>query len=182
MTRCALVAAPRPRPKAPPAPFRVAVDTREQTPWTFAGLTTPDGRPVEAVAARLGTADYADADRLDELGAVLERKSGPDLLGCMGRSRERFERELARLDAFACPAVVVEVELSALLREPGGLTPAAIVGTLLAWQQRHAARWLFAPSRPDAERLALRWLHRYSVDVAQGKQSAPQRIIAGDAA
>ena len=91
MTPSSLAPAPERvrRQPALPAPFRVAVDSREQTPWTFAGLATPDGRTVEAVAARLGTGDYADADRLDELGAVLERKSGSDLLGCIGRSRER---------------------------------------------------------------------------------------------
>ncbi len=85
---------------------------------------------------------------------------------------------MLRLDAFAAPAVVVECELSALLREPGGLKPPAIVGTLLAWQQRHAPRWLFTPERQAAERLALRWLARYDADVRDGKRPLPERIAA----
>ena len=44
------------------SPLRVAVDSREQAPFAFAGLETPDGRLVETIAASLPTADYLLAE------------------------------------------------------------------------------------------------------------------------
>jgi len=68
----------------------IIIDSREQTPLQFTRL--------EARVATLPSGDYSIAG-LEELFAV-ERKSIPDLVACCtGQNRERFERELHRLQA-----------------------------------------------------------------------------------
>ncbi len=66
------------------------VDTREQLPL---GLT-----PLQSVEGTLTTGDYSVAG-LKHVVAI-ERKSLPDLLGCIGQQRDRFDREVQRLLAY----------------------------------------------------------------------------------
>ncbi len=66
------------------------VDTREQLPL--------DLSPLRVQTGTLDTGDYALAAAPDLIR--LERKSLDDLLGCVGRERERFDREVMRLLAF----------------------------------------------------------------------------------
>ncbi len=67
----------------------IIIDTREQTPFTFAG---------PARVAGLKTADYTIEGYEDIVG--LERKSLDDLIACLSSQRERFERELLRARDF----------------------------------------------------------------------------------
>ena len=76
----------------------IVVDSREQCPFPFAheryGAKTKQGA--------LTVGDYSLAGLEDKV--AVERKSLPDLVACLGRERERFERELMRgaaLDAKA---------------------------------------------------------------------------------
>ena len=73
------------------------VDSREQHPW--------DLSPMHLEAATLATGDYASS-----CGRyLLERKNSVDeLISCMTIGRDRFERELERMQAFASAIVVVE--------------------------------------------------------------------------
>lgn len=78
--------------------MKIIIDTREQAPFAFRhermDATTEPGT--------LAVGDYSLAGLEDRV--AVERKSLPDLVMCLGRERERFERELARgaaLDAFA---------------------------------------------------------------------------------
>lgn len=101
------------------------VDTREQLPL--------DLSPLQTIGGTLATGDYS----IQGLEAVvaIERKSLPDLLGCIGTSRERFDREIQRLIAYPTRAVVVEATWPDL--EQGEwrsqVTPAAAVGSVLGW-------------------------------------------------
>lgn len=70
--------------------YTIAVDTREQAPYRFAG------EPV--ASATLAAGDYSLAG-LEHLIAV-ERKELGDLVGCMTHDRDRFKRELQRLRAY----------------------------------------------------------------------------------
>ena len=73
--------------------FTVLVDTREQTPFRFNGW---------AVERRgLVTGDYS-IDGLSEYVAI-ERKTIQDLVGCVGSCRDRFKRELHRLQGYPLP-------------------------------------------------------------------------------
>ena len=101
------------------------IDTREQRPLDLAPLRTEAGSLV--------TGDYS-VKGLESVVAV-ERKSLPDLLACIGQERERFDREVQRLLAYPCRAIVIEAAWSDL--ENGGwrsqVTPAAAVGSVLGW-------------------------------------------------
>jgi DNA excision repair protein ERCC-4 len=83
----------------------------------------------------LETGDLALAALPD--GAVVERKTVPDLLGCIGKSRERFERELKRSRHVGRLMIVVEGTLANVLAQSCGIHPSAIIGTLAAWQRRY---------------------------------------------
>lgn len=146
--------------KAPEPWRRIRVDTREQLPLVF-----PPG--IEAVRGTLATGDYA-IDGAPEL-AVVERKSVADLLGCVGASRERFERELVRLAAFPAAALVIEdVSWPDLLdgrwEVPSAVHPNAVVGSLIAWAQRHGVHVIPAGDRATAARLTAGWLRRAFVE------------------
>lgn len=102
----------------------IVVDPREQTPWEFDHPT---------ISGTLATGDYG-LQGLESIIAI-ERKSLADLLGVVGGGRERFEREIQRLLAYPCRAIIVEGSWREL--EEGGwnskVSPAAAVGSCLAW-------------------------------------------------
>ncbi len=101
------------------------VDTREQRPLDLA--------PLGVEAGSLVTGDYSVKGLVDVVS--IERKSLADLLGCIGSDRERFDREVLRLLAYPCRAIVIEATWGEL--EAGGwrshVTPAAAVGSVLGW-------------------------------------------------
>jgi DNA excision repair protein ERCC-4 len=101
------------------------IDTREQTPL--------DLSPLSSVTATLATGDYSIRG-LEHIVAV-ERKSLPDLLACVGRERERFDREVHRLLSYPVRALVVESTWQEI--ETGewrsDVRPQAVLGSLLGW-------------------------------------------------
>ena len=114
-----------------PSDVTAIVDSREQAPLSLA--------PLRTVAGSLCTGDY----RLRGLEHIvrIERKSLPDLVACVGRERERFEREVQRLLAFPLRVLVVEAtwqqveshnETSPQWR--GKVTSSQVIGSLLGWQ------------------------------------------------
>ncbi|NQU20603.1 MAG: hypothetical protein HQ567_04920, partial [Candidatus Nealsonbacteria bacterium] len=108
-----------------PEMITAIVDTREQTPLDLA--------PLQVVPGTLATGDYS-VQGLEHIVAI-ERKSLPDLLGCIGQHRERFDREIQRLLSYPCRALVIESTWEAI--EIGDwrskITPAAALGSLLGW-------------------------------------------------
>ncbi len=137
--------------------MKIVIDTREQEPFTFRHkryeVTTEPGT--------LAVGDYSLAGLTDRV--AVERKSLPDLVQCLGRERERFERELARgaaLDAFA---VVCEASWLDLSR--GGyrsrLNPHAACQSVLAFAGRYRLPFLFAGSRSAAEYMTWGFLRQY---------------------
>lgn len=82
--------------------FRIAIDTREQAPWSFTGFRADaaQGRKpliIQTVTTTLASGDYS-IDGL-EAEVSIERKSVADFYGTILAERERFERELTRLQA-----------------------------------------------------------------------------------
>ena len=71
-----------------PNSITILVDTREQRPWQFPHCFMTE-------SATLATGDYSVKGLTDEV--AIERKSLADLLACVGRERDRFEREVHRL-------------------------------------------------------------------------------------
>ena len=123
-------------------------DTREQDPLDFA--------PLRMEPATLRTGDYGLAAAPD--ACIIERKTASDLLGCIGRERDRFEAELARIRAFPAKVVLIEASWQDMFGDPRSkLTAASITGTIAAWTARYAP-FHFAGTRSAAEDFARRFL------------------------
>ena len=109
----------------PPSAVTALIDTREQMPL--------DLSPLRTAPAALATGDYTVAGL--EHVVVIERKSLPDLIGVVGRERERFDREVQRMLAFPVRILLIESTWPEI--EAGGwrgnVTTEAVVGSLLGW-------------------------------------------------
>ena len=138
--------------------MKILIDSREQCPFAFTDSRYSD---VELVLCTLAVGDYSLAGLMDKV--AVERKELPDLVQCLGRERERFERELMRgmaLDAFA---VVVEASWADLAggRYRSRLNPHAACQSVAAFMGRYRVPFLFAGSRAAAEYVAWSFLRQY---------------------
>lgn len=135
--------------------MKIIIDTREQEPFPFAGYeceTEPGG---------LAVGDYSLAGLTDKV--AVERKSLPDLVMCLGRERERFERELQRAAALQAFTVVVEAPWSDLASGNfrSQLNPNSACQTVLAFACRYRIGFMFAGTRTEAERITHGFLRHY---------------------
>ena len=107
----------------------------------------------------LATGDYASA-----CGRyLLERKNSVDeLISCMTSGRERFERELERMQAFASAIVLVEDNYADLATGcyRSKMNKDSALATLVAWQQRYQIPFHFCGTRDEAERFARSYFHQ----------------------
>ena len=93
-----------------PAPLHIVIDTREQSPWSWA--------PSDATTEIRGLAagDYALASDCESVRGravlavrfAIERKSLEDFLGTISAGWDRFLRQMDRMDAFPARVVIVE--------------------------------------------------------------------------
>ena len=108
-----------------PEQVTAIIDSREQNPLNL--------EPLQVEIGTLATGDYS-VKGLEHVVSI-ERKSMPDLIGCVGVNRERFDREVQRLLAYSVRCLVVEGMWSDL--ECGEwrsqVTPAAALGSVLGW-------------------------------------------------
>ena len=154
-------------------PFVVAVDSREQRPYTFQGIMADadhNSLPLR-IATRTCTLPMGGGDYsiFGWPGIALERKSAADLYGSVGQRRENFEQRLTLMESerkFA--AVIVEAHWDELLGDPPRHTkfkPKALFRSIIAWQQRYrGVHWVFCKDRDWAERITFRMLERYWKD------------------
>jgi ERCC4-type nuclease len=160
-------------------PFTVVIDRRERLPFAFANLKADARRRrrplvVPTVAAHLPSGDYSIEGFQDKV--AVERKSLEDLYGTLGQHRDRFERELARLDEMDFAAVVVEADWPAILFTPpveSSLLPKTVFRSVLAWQQRFPrVHWWTAYSRDFAEIITFRVLERFWNDLGRRPETS----------
>lgn len=143
--------------------FQIICDSREQAPYLFQDFG------VVTVRQKLDSGDYS---LVDLPGIAIERKAPGDLLSCMCGGRERFVRELERLQELKYSAVVVECDFPELLSGMhGGINPKSVAGTLAAWSQRFpGTHWFLMPDRRWAERWTFKLLERFHRDTIDGKR------------
>lgn len=151
----------------------IAIDTREQRPFTFRDIKTHRGIAISRIAMSEG--DYGIVTLGDvpprDL-AIVERKSLSDLYGSVTQGRKRFEQEFIRIRdvGYGYAAVVIESDIAAILNpEPflkrGTLAnPKAVLLTISAWSQRYGVHIWPCPSRRVAEILTFRILERWAED------------------
>lgn len=125
------------------------VDTREQLPL--------DLSPYRIERLTLDTGDYS-LKGCEHL-VTIERKSLDDLLGCVGQSRERFEKEITRLLSFQSRAIVIESDWETLKKGDwrSKIHPQAVIGSLIGWQAKNIPIYL-AEDRKFASELVKRHL------------------------
>ncbi len=109
------------------------IDTREQEPLDLTPLTT--------IWDTLVTGDYSVVGL--EHAVAIERKSLMDLVNCVGRERQRFDRVVQRLLAYPLRALVVETSWEAVERRywlkqnpRSQVTPDAVMGAVYGWIAR----------------------------------------------
>ncbi len=131
--------------KLDPSQVVCLVDTREQLPL--------DLSPLRTQPATLPTGDYSILGL--EHHVCIERKSLDDLLGCVSRERERFERELLRMLAYPVRVLLVEATWAEIelgqwrskvtsSQAMGSLIGWAAMGIQLALVGSHERAWRFA--------------------------------------
>lgn len=100
-------------------------DSREQCPV--------DLSPLKTIVKGLKVGDYSVEGYEDKI--AIERKSLQDFIGCCGSSRERFERNIERLQLVPFRAIVIEGNWSTieLKQYRGTIHPNAILGSALGW-------------------------------------------------
>jgi len=155
-------------------PFAIAVDTREQMPWSFQGIVLGQKQiVVKQQRQTMQTGDYSIVGREDEI--VIERKSVSDFLSSITTGNARFCREHERMAAivdggidgggFAC--VVVEGDLAKIcddLDDPDGerqIKSSTVFGIAASWPRRYRVPLYFAGDRRRAELLGFRILWKY---------------------
>lgn len=129
----------------------VVIDTREQIPYAFA----------RSVVGTLATGDYSLVGLEDRV--TVERKTKIDAYGTIGRGRERFTRELARMAMFEYAAIVIECSLAEMLVQPSRsrLSPRAAVRSLVSWSVRYRVHVFFADDRAHGEALTAVILEKF---------------------
>ena len=150
-------------------PFTIAIDTREQCPFTFSRLLFGHESRMMIWTRRqtLKTGDYSIVGYEDKI--AVERKSLIDLFSTLGQQRDRFEREFQRLAELEFSAIVVEGDFRDVLHPeavdpmwPSKTHPHTILGTVQSWQQRYkTSHWWFCPNRQFAEQMTFGILEKY---------------------
>jgi len=145
--------------------FTIAFDTREQLPYSFRDMRI-DRRRAFVLTQRttLSTGDYSIAGWEDRI--CVERKSLEDLYGTLGNGRERFVRELERMQEFDQSLVVIEASWNQIMKptdyDPlfySQMNPASVIGSIVAFAGKYPkTRWKAAGDRRGGEQETFRFL------------------------
>jgi len=144
----ALFPEPKPHPtsrkrktKFSPDDILAVIDTREQLPLEL---------PLRTITDTLPTGDYSVSGFEDLI--CVERKSLPDLIGCMTSGRIRFEKELQRMRAYEARCVVVEASWQQLRKGEyrSRITPDAATHSIVSWLSSYAVPFLYVGNRESA--------------------------------
>lgn len=140
--------------------MKIIIDSREQAPFTFSGSWYAD-KGVSTAPGALTVGDYSLAGLQDRV--AVERKELGDLIQCLGRERDRFERELMRAAALDSFAVVVEADWGDIAHGHyrSRLNPHAACQSVLAFAGRYRIPFLFAGTRDAAQYMVWGFLRQY---------------------
>ena len=139
-------------------------DTREQKRqdkalgWMFDHGFDP--APV-VITRGLPTGDYSLLGLENDV--IVERKTLPDLIACLGRERERFENELLRMRGFASAVVIVEALFDEVAQGNyrSKLNPKCAVQTVISFCANYRIPFFFCKNGKAAERCAFDFLRHY---------------------
>ena len=141
----------------PPKPTLIT-DSREQIPFQF-----PEDRCLSRRAA-LPAGDYSILGM--ETRVAVERKELNDYVQTVISQRERFHKELLKLQTYDAAIIVVEASLSDIVarRYRSGAHPLSILGATISIMVDHGIPVVFCDTRQIACRFTqdflLRWYKR----------------------
>ena len=140
--------------------FRIVVETREQTPWTFPKET----KRVEIVHKKLDVGDYS-VEGYEHL-ITIERKSLTDMFGTYSNRLSPFTQRLQEMRRFRHKVIVIECNATAFMKGPRyyhstklpAIQYAGMINTFLIGQWiTNGIPYVFMP-RGLAQRFAVKWL------------------------
>jgi len=107
---------------------------------------------------------------------AVERKTIDDLIGCLSRSRKRFENELSRARHYQLFAVVIEGAFDDIRQGKyrSELHPNAAIQTLITWTIRYNVQFIFAGDRAGGELVSFSLLQKYLYEINKRYQLAMQ--------
>lgn len=154
-----------------PSDITCVIDTREQTPLDLA--------PLKIIHGTLDTADYSLVGLTHHV--AVERKSLQDLMMCVGRERERFDREVQRLLAYPVKALVIEAHISQveLKQYRGQIHPNAALGSVMGWMAR-GLPIIWAGDHQLAGRLTAKFLYITAKRIWHSHYSFLEQMIGND--
>ena len=151
------------------SPFTIAYDTREQLPFSFADIRIDRKKAFVMTQRRtLPTGDYSIIGY--EENVCVERKSLADLYQTLGKGRERFLRELERMQTMDYSAVVIEATWQQIAYPTydnplfySKMNPNAVIETIRQWEKKRFPKteWIIAKNRHNAEMITFRLLLNY---------------------
>jgi DNA excision repair protein ERCC-4 len=141
--------------------MRLIIDTREQMPYAFTRY--PD---VEWTQGTLATGDVSILGWEDRV--AIERKNSVDeLVMCLSKDRERFEKELIRARSYDFFAVVIEDRWENLIagRYRSQMLSKAAVASVSAFSVRYRIPFLWAGHREGGEFMTYSLLSKFCEEV-----------------
>lgn len=159
-----------------PNPFTVLVDTREQSAFKFQNIKGDKSDAVKVGKEKviptlivpvehkgLKTGDYSIKGLEDRVS--IERKSLEDFFHCVGSDRDRFVRQLERLNQLERGVMMIEADWNRILQGAprSELLPKTVVRSVMAWQQDYFpnVHWWFLGTKRRAELFTFRLLDRF---------------------
>ena len=134
----------------------IKIDSREQLPYRF---------ECPSELGTLPTGDYSICGLEDHVS--IERKTIDDLIGCLSKGRDRFERELSRSRALDYFCLVVETSLQDIAQGAyrSQMAPRAAVQSLMAFSVRYHMPIFFCENRQYGQRITESLLCKYSREI-----------------
>ena len=152
------------------SPFEISIDLREKLAFDFSAIRGDQKERNKRINVRIRrehliTGDYSIFGWHNRV--AIERKSHPDIYQTLGQHRDRFEKEMNRLNELEFAAVVLECSWDELLTPPkySELNPKTVYRTILAWMVRYPkVHWVTSVAgngRIFAEKATYRLLERF---------------------
>jgi len=136
----------------------IVTDTRENCGYLFKDKEAE----AKIVMKKLATGDYSLEGFENEI--VIERKRINELFGNFAGDRERFMREVERMEKIPYKFLLIEGsfrDLAQIKKVPGKVSIKLVVATLISLMIKHNIKVVFAGNPKLAEQLAYRILIKF---------------------
>ena len=136
--------------------MEIIIDSREQKPYSFEN---------ETIAGALMTGDYSIDGLQDHI--AIERKELNDLISCLSKGRDRFERELQRGKGLDYFCLIIEASLQDIAQGAykSQMAPRAAIQSLMAFSVRYRLPIFFCGNREYGQRITESLLQKYCREI-----------------